>query len=91
MEVDRLVQFGATLGVGGVLAAFIFMVYHRAMTKFIEEGKEDKKLLVDLVTNNTIVITKNTASTDNNTAALNELRRELTRGSDHYPRPRERD
>lgn len=97
METGDLIQFAAQLGVGGLLAAFMFLVAWRYVTKQVEEQKEDKKILMDLVSAVMVIVTKNTASTDSNTAAVNELRRELTehrtaleRTTERTPERRER-
>ena len=97
-QTTELLKIAAQLGVGGLLAAFMFIVAWRYVTHQVQETKEDKKILIDLVSGITTVITKNTSAsedhttvvrdmqaslqeikrtTENNTVALNELRREL--------------
>lgn len=91
METKELIQFAAQLGVGGMLAAFMFLVAWRYVTKQVEEQKEDKKILMDLVSNVMVVVTRNTSSTDTNTAAITELRRELMIHRNTERRDRERE
>lgn len=86
METKDLIQFAAQLGVGGLLAAFMFLVAWRELKKLVEEQKDDKKILMDLVSTVMVMVTKNTNSTDSNTAAVNELRRELSALHRHQAR-----
>lgn len=78
METKDFIEFAAPLGVGGLLAAFVFLVAWRELRKLGEEQKQDKKILIDLVSAVMVIVTKNTASTDTNSAAIYELRRELS-------------
>jgi len=75
MDTEGLFKYAAQLGVGGLLGCFIFIVAWRYVTRQVEEGKEDKKILIDLVANITMVITRNTSATDNNTIAISEMQR----------------
>lgn len=90
MDTKELLQWAAQLGVGGLLGAIIFLVAWRELKKLLEEAKEDKKILMDLVVNVMTVIAKNsesintnTSSTNTNTATLNELRRDLRQRNGH--------
>lgn len=77
MDPEDLFKYAAQLGVGGILGAFIFMVAWRYVTQQVREGKEDKKILIDLVANVSSVITKNSSITDNNTTAIADMERAI--------------
>jgi hypothetical protein len=70
MEMQEFLKFAANAGVGGLLAAFIFYVHHRAMQKQADESRGREDLLITLVTNNTQTMA-------NNTSVNTELRHEL--------------
>lgn len=49
------------LGVGGVLAAFMFMAYRKDMQLFTSQWKGQSEALVQVVKDNTIALTQNTS------------------------------
>ena len=59
MEPDFM-QFLERLGVGGVLAALIFMVHRNDTKRYLEQWKGQSELLMTVVKDNTAAITKNT-------------------------------
>lgn len=77
-EYKDLFQFAAQLGTGGLLAVFIFIVYNRSNQKQLDDGKGREELLMNVVTNCTAAIVKNTAVIEANIAVTNDLRRDLT-------------
>lgn len=88
MDSKELLQWAAQLGTGGILAGLIFVVAWRELKKLLADAKDDKKILIDLVSNVMTVVAKNsesintnTRATDTNTATLAELRRELRQRS----------
>ena len=87
-DYKEIFQFAAQLGVGGLLAAFIFMVYNRAMQKQAADSKGREELLMSIVTNNTAAITKNTSVCEANIAVTNELRHDLSRMMANSPNRR---
>ncbi len=76
-----------SLGIGGILAGLIFLVYRKDMMAWkkeknglLDEAKLDRKILLEALTNNTMAITQikdslevNTRALDHNTTALVQL------------------
>lgn len=61
MDVEFL-KWLATLGVGGVLAGFIFYFYRTDIKSFTEQWQGQTKLLMEVVKENTAAITANTTT-----------------------------
>jgi len=59
MDLD-FVKWLSGLGVGGLLAAFIFDSYRKDMRQFTEQWKGQTELLVTVVRDNTAAMTENT-------------------------------
>lgn len=80
MDTKEILQIAANLGVGGLIGALIFLVAWRELRKLLEDSKQDKQILINLVgaTNTMNANLQNVV--DNNTDAINELRREMQRG-----------
>lgn len=65
-----------TLGVGGILAAFMFMVYRKDMKQFTDLWQSSTNLLIQVVQENTSSITKLVAlieSQERNTIRLMDI------------------
>lgn len=82
----EFLQWAVQMGVGGALAAFIFLVYNRTTAKHEADSKGREELLMAIVTNNTAAITKHTSMIEANIAVTNELRRDLAAGQQQRDR-----
>jgi len=97
---EKVIQFALSQGPWAVAAVAIFYIYNRSQVKREADEKGDKELLMNVVTNNTVAMTKNTAATEasiqatrENIAVTNELRNDLARLStgmhqDRHPQRR---
>lgn len=56
----ELGQWATTLGVGGALAAFMFMFYRKDILNVVNSQKEQISVLMSVVKENTVAITANT-------------------------------
>jgi hypothetical protein len=56
----EFVKWLSGLGVGGVLAAFIFNAYRKDMANFTQQWKGQTELLIAVVRENTVAFTRNT-------------------------------
>lgn len=56
-----LSKWFATLGVGGVLASMMFFFYRKDIKQYTELWKAQSELLIQVVKDNTVAVTKNTA------------------------------
>lgn len=59
MDVEFM-KYLASLGVGGIIAGIIFMIYRKDMREYQEEWKGQREILVNIVKENSIAITANT-------------------------------
>lgn len=58
------IQFAASMGVGGLLALGMFLVYRRDMQQHVENWKGQSQILVQVVKDNTAAITALTTHLD---------------------------
>lgn len=56
--VDPLVQWLSTLGVGGALAAIVLLFYRKDVKQYTDLWKTQSEMLMQVVQDNTRVITK---------------------------------
>lgn len=59
---EGLVRFVSTLGVGGAVAALIFLAYRKDVSLFTNGWKGQAEMLMQVVKENTAAITSNTAT-----------------------------
>lgn len=92
-DLKQILQVAAQLGVGGLLAALVFIIAWKTVTKILNETRDDKKILIDLVgairvelAENRAVIAANTTSNtriekavEASTKAVSELRNDIYR------------
>jgi hypothetical protein len=88
---ETLVRFLAPLGVGGVLAGFIFYFYRRDITSLVGALKDERSELLKIVRGNAEAMTKIEAAISSNTHVLENLaascRATQWRGDTHRERP----
>lgn len=56
----ELIKYLSTMGVGGIIAGFMFMFYRRDVKQFTDQWKGQSEALMKVVTDNTVAITSNT-------------------------------
>jgi len=64
MEPTNLIQYFAPLGVGGILAAFIFLAYRKDSLNWQEAWKGQSQMLLQVVKENTAAIVALTTKFD---------------------------
>lgn len=73
MDTIKFAEWLATLGVGGVLAAFIFTIYRKDIKQYTELWKATTDELVNVVKENTVASTRLVTMLENH--ERNELRK----------------
>ena len=61
MEPQNMIQYLAPLGVGGILAAFIFLAYRKDSLNWQEAWKGQSQMLLQVVKENTTAVVALTA------------------------------
>ena len=83
---SEIIKIAAQQGAWAVAAVAIFVILLRYMAKREADDKGREELLVDIVTNNTAAMSKNTSSNEAVAIAVSELRRDIQNLRDHKDR-----
>lgn len=61
MDVE-FIKYLSTLGVGGLIAGLMFLVYRKDMARYSEQWKGQSEALMQVVKENSVALTANTAT-----------------------------
>lgn len=86
----EFLKYFATLGVGGVLAGFIFWFYRKDSNEHAKAWQGQSEMLVQVVRENTAAITSLQATTTSLQGAIGGLQKEMSERESwwrsHFPR-----
>lgn len=74
----EFIKYLASLGVGGIIAGFMFMFYRKDVKTFTDQWKGQSEALMSVVKDNTVAITSNTKTIEALHQRDDDLHRALT-------------